>query len=137
MKDSVPSTAVILIVEDHPPTLTAVQMLVSAAFPGCHAVGAKDAESAIALCASTPPQVVIMDIVLPGIDGIEATRRIKALLPTTRVIMHSSHDLPVYREGSTAAGADGFVTKTRTFIDLVPALAAVMPPSRVDAAAGN
>jgi DNA-binding NarL/FixJ family response regulator len=122
------STLVILIVEDHPPTLTAVQTLVSGAFAGCRTLGAQDGETALALCASDPPHLVIMDILLPGVDGIETTRRIKSLLPATRIIMHSSHDLPVYREGSSAAGADGFVTKSRTFTDLVPALRSVLPP---------
>ena len=124
-----PKQIVILVVEDHPPTLAAVQALVSAAFPECRVLGAERAESALELCAGYAPQVVIMDIALPGIDGIEATRRIKAFLLDTCVVVHSSHDMQVFREGAAAAGASAFVTKSRTFTDLVPAIAGLLPPS--------
>jgi DNA-binding NarL/FixJ family response regulator len=119
----------ILIVEDHPPTLKIVQELLSAAFPGCRLLAAGSAEQALELCAQTPPQVAIMDIALPGMDGIEATRRIKSLLPDTQILIHSSHDMQIYRDGSAAAGASGFVTKNRTFDDLVPAISALLPPA--------
>ena len=118
-----------MVVEDHPPTLAAVQALVSAAFPECRTLAAESGERALELCAEHAPQIVIMDISLPGINGIEATRRVKALLPDTSVLMHSSHDLQVYREGAAAAGASAFVAKNRTFTDLVPAIIGLLPPS--------
>ena len=122
-------TAIILIVEDHPPTLAAVQALVSAAVPACRMLAAETAERALELCASERPHIVVMDIVLPGIDGIEATRRIKSLLPDTRVVMHSSHDMQIYRDASAAAGASAFVAKSRTFDDLIPAITSLLPPA--------
>ena len=121
--------ATILIVEDHPPMRAAVHELLSVAFPACRILAAESAEQALDLCASDAPCVVVMDVVLPGIDGIEATRRIKARLPGTAIVIHSSHDMAMYRDAAAAAGASAFVTKRKTLSDLVPAIAGLLPPS--------
>lgn len=119
--------ATILIVEDHPPTLAAVRSLLSTAFPACRLLTAESAERALELCGQDALHVVVMDIVLPGIDGIEATRRIKSLLPDTGVVMLSSHDMAIYRDAAAGAGAGAFVTKNRTFRELVPAINGLLP----------
>ena len=119
----------ILIVEDHQHTLAAVQALLSKAFPACRVIAAENAERALELCKNNAPQVVVMDIVLPGMDGIKTTRRIKSMLPGTSVVIHSSYDIDIYRDESAAAGASAFVAKSRTFSDLVPTIASLLPPA--------
>lgn len=119
---------IILIVEDHPPTLAVVRQLVSAAFPACRVLAAESAEGALEQCAGDAPHVVVMDISLPGMDGIEATRRIKALLPNAQVVMHSGQELQIYRDAASIAGASAFVAKSLTYSDLVPTIRANLPP---------
>jgi DNA-binding NarL/FixJ family response regulator len=84
------------------------------------------AEDALALCDTEHPDLVVLDIKLPGMDGFEATRRIKESWPRTVVVMHSSSDMPVYREASLAAGAAAFIGKGRNSRALVPLIAGLL-----------
>jgi DNA-binding NarL/FixJ family response regulator len=127
MKQPSQVAATILIVEDHPTVLRAVRALLSIAFPACRILTAESAEQALELCASDVPCVVVMDVGLPGIDGIEATRRIKAQMPDTAVVMHSGNDMAMYRDAAAAAGASAFVPKHKTFSELVPAISGLLP----------
>lgn len=113
----------VLIVEDHVATRNAVSALLSWAFPGCQLSIAACAESAFALCEAETPDLVIMDIGLPGMNGIEATRRIRTRHPGTQVVMHSNSDMQVYQDESMLAGAVAFVSKRRTSLELVPVIA--------------
>ncbi|MEO8005850.1 MAG: response regulator transcription factor [Betaproteobacteria bacterium] len=117
----------ILVVEDHPGTRALVVALLRSAFPGCQLLEADSAEKALPLFEVKAPKLVVMDIALPGMNGIEATQRIKASHPDTLVVMHSSSDLPIYREEATAVGASAFVGKGRTSGGLIPVIADLLP----------
>jgi len=80
---------------------------------------------AIELCKQHQPHVVLMDIHMPEMDGIEATRYIKQNLPNTRVVMLTTfHDMDYVRE-ALAAGAEGYLLKAMQPEDLASSIRVV------------
>lgn len=73
------------------------------------------------------PDLVLLDLVMPGMTGLEALRWIKAVLNPPRVLVLTFQDEPGFRDGAVAFGADGFVTKTDMARHLLPALEALFP----------
>jgi DNA-binding NarL/FixJ family response regulator len=121
------ATGTILIVDDHAPTTTVLKDFLAAALPACKLLTTASAEEAIGLCCVEQPHVVIMDIALPGVNGIEATRRIKALAPAVHVVMHSNYDMKIFHDECAAAGACAFVPKHKVYSDLLPAITKLLP----------
>ena len=121
----------ILIVEDHVSTANVLQKFIACNLPEIEIETAQSAEAALDLCRNRPPRLVILDINLPGIGGLEAIALFKAIDHNIRVVMHTSNDALVFREKSLAAGADGFVSKTSTFSELVPAIVSWLRPAVV------
>ena len=72
------------------------------------------------------PSVVVTDITMPEMDGIEATRRIAKKFPAVKVIVLSVHDDSAMIEGSFQAGAAGFVSKIAASNELIPAIESVL-----------
>jgi DNA-binding NarL/FixJ family response regulator len=70
------------------------------------------------------PDLVLMDISMPEMNGLQATTRIKTRFDPPQVIMLTLHDSPQYREAAQQAGADGFVTKSE-IAELLPAIGAL------------
>jgi DNA-binding NarL/FixJ family response regulator len=94
--------------------------------PGLIVVGeAADGDQAVGAAGRLAPDVVLMDIRMPGIGGIEATKRITRLRPQTRVLVITTYDLDEYAFGALDAGAAGFLLKDTRPDDLVAAIRAV------------
>lgn len=115
----------ILIVEDNEITRVGLELTLKQV-PGLKVVGlALDGLRAVEMVRELNPNIVVMDIGLPEIDGIEATRRIKAELPGSRVIMLSSHDTDDVLFAALGAGADGYCLKEITSSQLDMAIRSV------------
>lgn len=116
----------ILIVDDHPLAREGLKAVLASA--GFLVAGeAASGEEAVDLAQRLSPDVVLMDVRLgPGIDGLEATRRIAALGLSTRVLMLTLHDSPAYVREALAAGAAGYVLKDTGIDDLRAAIGQVL-----------
>jgi two-component system response regulator DesR len=92
--------------------------------PALQVVGmVRTVEEAVARIRSgSRPDLVLMDINLPGMDGLAGTRRLKAELPDAAIIIVSLLDGQAYREAASAYGADAFVSKARLNRDLLPTI---------------
>ena len=86
---------------------------------------AADGEAAVSRAVDTSPDLVLMDIRMPVLDGIEATRQVVALVPATRVVMLTTFDLDEYVVDAFRAGASGFLLKTAPPEQLVSAVRVV------------
>jgi two-component system, NarL family, invasion response regulator UvrY len=87
---------------------------------------AQDGATAVRAALELAPDVVVMDIRMPGIDGIAATSQILAAAPATRVIALSAESDLRSVNGMLQAGASGYLTKHRAFGELVEAIRTVM-----------
>jgi DNA-binding NarL/FixJ family response regulator len=99
----------LLIVEDNPGVRKVIRNLVaSVAREICECA---DGDGVLALFRRERPDFVLMDIQMEGVDGITATRQLKAVEPTARVIIVTDYDQPDLREAAYQAGACGYVSK--------------------------
>jgi len=86
---------------------------------------ASDGEQAVRLTGDKKPDVVIIDIAMPNVDGIEATKQIKALYPSTTVLILSAYDDDQFVFNLVEAGAAGYLLKSVRGQELVDAIRAV------------
>jgi len=99
----------ILIVEDHAETRELLRSLVSQLADAVYECS--DGAEALSAYAMSQPDWVLMDIEMKGMDGIAATRQIKAAFPQARIVIVTNHDEAELRESARAAGAVEYVLK--------------------------
>lgn len=103
-----------LLVEDSTGFRTTLRALLQEHFPAIEIIAVGTGEEAIAVTASYSPDLVLMDIKLPGENGLMLTRMFKDADAATHVIILTSYDLPEYREAAFANGASEFLCKETT-----------------------
>ncbi|MDH3583106.1 MAG: response regulator transcription factor [Phycisphaerae bacterium] len=116
----------ILLVDDHAIVRSGLRSLIES-HDGLEVVAeADDGEQAIALAARHEPDVIIMDVAMPGINGIEATRQILEQRPETRIITLSMHADSHFVSRMLQAGARGYLLKDCAFDELAGAIQTVL-----------
>ena len=101
----------ILLVEDNVTFRRVLKQSLHEFFPSVIIAEAGDGEEALRKVDTHLPHLIFMDINLPGEDGLELTRRIKAAHPEKPIIILTSYDLPEYRKVAYQHGADSFLVK--------------------------
>ncbi len=100
-----------MLVEDNFLLMQLVETNLQDQFPSMEISEAADGAEALQKIKSHPPNLIFMDIQLPGENGLELTRKIKADYPGIIIIILTSHDLPEYREAAMRYKADYFFSK--------------------------
>lgn len=101
----------ILIVEDNAFFLQFLKETLHARFASTDILEAASGEEALQKIKTLPPEAIFMDLRLPGANGLELTRKIKAQYPNIIIVILTNYDLPEYREAAYQSGADHFLSK--------------------------
>ena len=115
-----------LIVDDNPGFLKRVRDFL-AIFEHLEVIGeASDGEEAVSKALDLKPDMVLMDVRMGGMNGLNATQQIKDELPEVAITILSKYDLHEYREGAKIRGASGYVVKMNMVEELLPTIRRVM-----------
>ncbi len=123
---SKPGAASILVVDDHEVVRQGLADLIKVILPLCSFMEATSGEQALELVETHRPTVALIDFRLPGMNGVETTRRIKAEHPETRIVVYTLNDGFHYRRDAYNAGADCFLLKSQPGSELVRVLKDLM-----------
>jgi CheY-like chemotaxis protein len=121
----------ILIAEDDESFLEAIALLLERDDRFIVAGRARNGQEAVERAEETAPDAVVMDIEMPVVDGVEATRRLRAAAPELPIVAVSGHDYEERVLEIRRAGADDYVRKARVAAELLSVLAALLDPSRM------
>ena len=115
----------VLLADDHPLVLAGMQALVSAD-PGLELVGeAADGEAALRQALALAPAIVVLDLAMPGLSGLEVARRLLQSRPRSRVLVLSAHEDPAFLRRALEIGVAGYVLKRSATTELLRAIRSV------------
>ena len=121
-----PSLARVIVVDDHDLLRESLRSMLECEQDLQIVAEAKDGQEAIELCRLHRPDLVLMDVRMPKVDGFEATRRIKEEVDTTKVLMMSASNGGEYVSKAIRAGAEGYVSKDASMEELQEAVREVL-----------
>ena len=125
MKGTEQSKIKVLLVDDHPFVLEGIKSCLLKQ-PGFKLVGeAGNGQEAIEKTQALSPDVVVMDITMPSLNGLEATRRLREVSPNTKVLILTVHEKREFVSEIIQSGARGYVRKNTSPVELVRAIEAV------------
>lgn len=118
----------VLLADDHPAMLA---LAASTLESECEVVGAvADGAALCAAAARLDPDVIVLDITMPQLDGLEAAHALRRTYPRTRLVFLTVHEDADFARAAFAAGALGYVVKSRLASDLLPAVRAAVAGKR-------
>jgi DNA-binding NarL/FixJ family response regulator len=115
----------VLVVDDHEVARRGIRSVLSRDASLDVVWEAADGEEAVKRAAEFRPTVILLDITLPGMSGIQAARRIRVVSPDSRIIFLSQHDSVQIAKDALSAGAQGYVVKSDAGLDLLTAIQVV------------
>jgi CheY-like chemotaxis protein len=102
----------ILVVDDNDAICTALCEFLERADPAYNCEGASDGDEALAKAKASKPDVVVLDMLMPGMSGLAAARLISDRLPATKILLHTAHGSDLLSENATRYGVFRVVDKT-------------------------
>lgn len=118
--------AEVLIVDDNTAFRKMLKRILLSSFPSLHIREAPDGNTAIKRTQKQTPDLIFMDVRMPGENGFQLTKRIKTTYPEIVIIIITSYDSPEYQEAAIDSGADVFVSKkTSTAMDILEKVASI------------
>lgn len=115
-----------LLVEDNETFRESLKEALHFRFPSMEILEAGDGKEAIEKVTAFPPDMIFMDIKLPGENGLSLTRKIKAKFPQIVVFILTSYDLPEYREAAFQYSANYFFTKSSPTDEIIGVVESVL-----------
>ncbi len=121
-----------LIVEDNITFRRSLKELLSNRFPSMAIEEAGDGEGALQKINASVPDLIFMDIKLPGENGLQITRKVKTKYPDIIIIILTHYDLPEHREAAFQCGADHFIPKSALIEEIVELVQSIVPEKGPD-----
>ena len=121
----------ILIVDDHETLRRGVRALLVAISSRWEVCGeAEDGQEAVEKVQKLEPDLVILDVSLPVVSGLEVARQIRQLAPCVKIVVFSVHEAPTVKAEFHSIGADAFVVKSAPSTELIAAVSRLLPPNQ-------